>query len=112
MTFQPKKERRNFARKITAVNVEIVLASSTVPKRASTTDLSVGGCYIHTAYTFAIGTRLQMYIPIGNAKLLVRGIVKTCHQSLGNGIQFLQMAPADRVKLESFLEGESFMEIE
>jgi len=61
---------------------------------------------------FLIGVRLRISIPIGNEKLLVQGIVKTCHQSFGNGIQFLKLAPADRVKLEAFLEGESFFENE
>jgi len=112
MTTDPKKDRRKFDRKITAVELEMVLASRAIPMRVSTTDLSVGGCYIHTVYPFPIGTRVTISIHIGKEKLPVQGIVKTCHQSFGNGIQFLKMAPADRVKLEAFLEGESFFENE
>ena len=110
MTSNPKKERRKFDRKVTAVDLELVLAGRTVPMQVSTTDLSVGGCYIQSIYTLPIGTRLKISIPIADEKLLVHGIVKTCHQSFGNGVQFLEMAPADRVKLESFLDGEAFLE--
>lgn len=112
MTTDPEKDRRKFDRKITAVQLEMVLAGRAAPMRVSTTDLSVGGCYVQTSYPLSIGVRLGISIPIGNEKLLVQGIVKTCHQSFGNGIQFLKMAPADRVKLEAFLEGESFFENE
>ena len=49
---------------------------------------------------------------MGVEKLLVWGIVKTCHHTIGNGVQFLGMAPADQIKLESFLSGEPFLETE
>lgn len=107
-----EQERRKFERKITSVELKVQLAGRTAPLRVSTTDLSVGGCYILTVYPLPIGARVEITIPMGVEKLSVRGIVKTCHHTVGNGVQFLGMAPADRVKLESFLSGEPFLETE
>jgi hypothetical protein len=112
MTDRRNKERRKFDRKITLVNLDLLLSGRTVPLRASTTDLSVGGCYIQNIYPLPIGTRVEISIAVGDEKVFVQGIVKTCHPSFGNGIQFCEMAPADRVKLESFLQGEYFLESE
>ena len=69
-------------------------------------------CYIQNIYPLPIGTGLETTIIIGDERLPVRGIVKTCHPAFGNGVAFLDMAPADRVKLESFLNGEAFFETE
>ena len=109
MATPPKQERRKFDRRITSLNLELLLKGRSVPLRVSTSDLSVGGCYIQHAYILPIGTRLQITILIGDDKVPVYGIVKSCH-TFGNGIQFLEMAPADRVRLESFLAGEPFLE--
>ena len=107
-----KQERRKFERRVTSVQLEVLLAGRTAPLRVATTDLSVGGCYILTVYPLPIGARVDITIPMGVEKLSVRGIVKTCHDTVGNGVQFLGMAPADRVKLESLLSGEPFLETE
>lgn len=75
-----------------------------VPYRPLTTaDLSVGGCYVENMFTLPIGAHLTMHLWLGEEKMQVSGIVKTCDRAFGNGIQFFDLQDSDRAKLESYL---------
>ncbi len=97
-------ERRRSPRKKASVQAEILLQGRDVPVRVSTTDLSLGGCYIENMYTLPIGARLKIGLWIEEEKLRISGIVKTCDPVFGNGIQFLEMSEQDRDQLEKYLD--------
>ena len=73
--------------------------------RVSTTDLSLGGCYIENMFTLHIGSHLTVGLWIGTEKLKISAIVRTCDPVFGNGIEFLEIDPLDRLKLEAYLNG-------
>lgn len=97
-------ERRQSVRKRAVVQAELVLRERSVPLRVSTSDLSLGGCYIENMFTLPIGTHLTIALWIGEEKLKISGLVKTCDPVFGNGIQFVDLPPADRVKLQTYLD--------
>ena len=76
-----------------------------MPVRVSTTDLSLGGCYIENMFTLHIGGHLTVGLWIGTEKLKISAIVRTCDPVFGNGIEFLEIDPLDRLKLEAYLNG-------
>jgi len=100
-----ENERRQSARKKTGVQAELVLRGRTVPVRVPTSDLSLGGCYIENMFTLHIGDHLTVGLWIGTEKLKISGIVRTCDPVFGNGIEFLEIDPLDRLKLEAYLDG-------
>jgi hypothetical protein len=99
-----KKERRRSARKKAGVQAELILRGRKMPIRVSTADLSVDGCYIENMYTLPIGAHLAMAIWVGERKVKLNGIVRTCDAVFGNGIEFLEMNPLDRRRLKAYLD--------
>jgi hypothetical protein len=55
-------------------------------------------------FPLEIGEELSIVLWLGLAKVVTGGRVVTCHPQVGNGIQFVDMAPVDRDLLETFLE--------
>lgn len=96
-------ERRVAVRKKTSVQAEIVLHGRSIPMRVSTSDLSLGGCYIENMFTLPIGARLTIGLWIGTERVQLTGIVKTCDPVFGNGIQFVEAQPEKIAKLENYL---------
>jgi len=45
-----------------------------------------------------------MRVRTGDTEVKVQGVVKTSNPGLGNGIDFLDMAPASRLQLQHYLE--------
>jgi len=102
--FQGHAERRVHPRKKVPLRAELHLADKETPVRETTSDLSLGGCYIGTMATMQVGTRLNIALWLGEEKVTISAIVVTCYPQVGNGIQFLAMPPADRNRVRSFLE--------
>lgn len=100
----PSEERREWPRVRTAVQVELRPKGNDVPLRATTADLSAGGCYVEMLFPLEVGEGLNIVLWLGLAKVVTQGRVVTCHPQVGNGIQFVDMAPEDRDLLETFLE--------
>lgn len=75
------------------------------------TSLSIGGCFIRTRNPYAIGSRLEMVFCAGSAARSIRVSGRVVHHGHGSpgapaqgmGIQFQELAAADRAGLESFL---------
>ena len=97
-------ERRQHRRFKVRVPVELRVQGSDSPIRGETADISLGGLYLETMFTFADGTELDITLQAGEATVLSVGRVVTCHPTVGNGIQFLRMLPEDREELDNFLQ--------
>jgi len=95
-------ERRKYKRFKINVPVEVHTDASETPLRCTTSDISLGGCYIESMYPFRVGTPLELKIQIADT-LLVAARVVTCDPQFGNGIEFLRILPEDRRELEKFL---------
>jgi c-di-GMP-binding flagellar brake protein YcgR len=97
-------ERRAYPRKKVPLRAELHLADKDTPVRETTSDLSLGGCYIGTMATIPVGTRLNIALWLRKEKVMISAIVVTCYPQVGNGIQFLAMPFADRNRVRAFLE--------
>lgn len=63
------------------------------------TDVSLGGCYGESMAPLARDTIVDMVLEVCGEHVPVRGMVRTCHPSMGNGIGFTQVAPEQWKKL-------------
>jgi hypothetical protein len=103
-TPEDQKERRRAPRYKIAVAIDIRQERSNAPTHFRTSDISTSGFYIETILPLGVGTELNVAIWLGAEKLLTDAIVRTCHASVGMGVQFVDMAPQDEKRLAEFLE--------
>jgi c-di-GMP-binding flagellar brake protein YcgR len=100
------QDRRRFPRVRSAVAVELRHAGSTAPVRATTSEISLGGCYIETMFTLEAGTKLEIVLWLDGEKVNAKGVIATRYPQVGNGIDIADMKAEDRSKLESFLKSQ------
>ena len=103
MTPDRIQERRRYPRVKSAVALELRYAGCTAPVRATTSEISLGGCYIETMFTLDVGTKLDMVIWLDGQKLTAKGVIATRYPQVGNGIDITDIKPEDRAKLDAFL---------
>ena len=101
-TIQHGPERRRHPRIKAKIPVEL-RSSGQPPMRTSTEEISVCGCYIETMFTMDLGTKLELVFSLLSDTLIVQGVVATKYPQVGNGIEFLDMAPQARRRLADFL---------
>ena len=68
------------------------------------TDLSLGACYLNTESPFPVRTRLRLMMKVTDHQLQIEGIVRVMHSSTGMGIEFTQHTPAQKEKVEQFIQ--------
>ena len=100
------QERRRYPRVKVKIPVELHLSAGT-PQRTSIEEISVCGCYIETMFTFEVSTRVDLVIWLNQEKVTAKGIVVNRYPQVGNGIDFVTMAPQDRLKLNDFISKSS-----
>jgi len=104
-------ERRKHPRFNVSVGVEVHAEGSEIPIRCTTSDISLGGCYIENMYTYPVGTRLELKLQLEDTLLILAKVV-TCYPQVGNGIQFEKMLPEDLGQLRAFLDRIAKRELE
>jgi len=111
-TEQRSTERRHHPRFKLNLPVEVHPDSSDTPIHCTTSDVSLGGCYIESMYPFPVGTHLELKLqihfqandPLDDDTLLIFARVVTCDPQFGNGIAFERILPEDRTELAQFLD--------
>ena len=98
-----RSERRRHPRCKAAIPVELHLAGSPTSSRTNTDEISLGGCYLETMFTLAVGTQLAMTLWLGGAPMKVSCVVATCCPQVGNGMEFVDVSEEDRQKLAKFM---------
>lgn len=63
------------------------------------TDISLGGCYGETLAPFAPNTVVDITIELGGDAIHARGMVRTHHASMGNGIGYTEITSDDWKRL-------------
>jgi len=96
-------ERRTCPRFKVSVPVELYPEGTDTPIRCSTSDLSLGGCYVESIFPFPAGTRLEIKLQLEDT-LLIMGRAVTSDPQVGNGIHFDRMLPEDLEQLHDFLK--------
>jgi hypothetical protein len=96
-------ERRKHPRFTASLPVEVHCEGSDTPLRCTTSDISLGGCYIESLYPFPVGTILDLKLQL-EGTLLIQAKVVTCYPQVGNGIQFVKILREDLEELSAFLD--------
>jgi c-di-GMP-binding flagellar brake protein YcgR len=99
---QHDPERRRYPRVKAKIPVEIHCLNS-APMRTSTDEVSLCGCYIESMFTMETGTRLALVFSCGDQKIATNAVVVTKYAQVGNGIDFIDITPEDRLKLREHL---------
>ena len=67
--------------------------------------MGLGGLFLHTANPAASGSSIDLIFDLPNGQVRARAIVRSFQPGKGMGIQFVQMRPEDRAKLNRYLSG-------
>lgn len=70
---------------------------------AATQDISLCGCYVENMFTFEIGAKVSLTLWLGDEPVHTSAVVATCYPQLGNGFDFIDISPQDRLKLHGFI---------
>ena len=96
-------ERREYPRYYVSLTIEIKEVSSSFPLRGTTTDVSLGGCYVATIFPIAVGFQIYFTMQVAGGNIKGRGSVQTCHAGVGMGIRFFDLMDEDRLRLDEYL---------
>src|SRR5215472_16356704 len=99
-----KGRERRFPRVKVTLPAEARHVLESYPRRGQTANISEGGCYIEMVQTLEPPTCVDVVLWLNNEKIQARAEVVCRHAHLGNGIRFIRMAEADKVKLRAFVE--------
>ncbi len=97
----PERDRRRYPRFACSGTLRLKEISNGFATAQKLTDISLGGCYGESMAPFARDTVLDVVLEIGGERIAARGMVRTSHPSMGNGIGFTEVAPEEWKKLVS-----------
>jgi hypothetical protein len=61
--------------------------------RTVTQEISLCGCYVESLFTMDKGTKLSVSLSVKDHVIRCNAVVATKHPQVGNGIDFIDMAP-------------------
>lgn len=70
---------------------------------ARLTDISLGGCYLEIMSPLPVLTYVNLGLILEEQRLQAKGQVVVCHPNFGMGVQYIELGPADRRMLESWI---------
>jgi hypothetical protein len=62
-------------------------------------EISRGGCYVEMMSPMRTGTAIRLELSVSGRMLRLEGIVRTSQPTIGMGVEFTRMAPADAERL-------------
>ena len=69
--------------------------------------MGLGGLYLHAANPPSVGSTIELIFDLPAGEVRARAIVRSSMPQKGMGIQFVQMRPEDRAKLNRYLSGQN-----
>ncbi len=101
---KPDEDRRRHRRLTLIREIEYEVKGGKVQKRLA--DLSVGGMFIDTQKPLQPGSILTVRVRLPNyhEPVVATAEVKYAHEGIGMGVQFLDLKPEDREKIEKLVE--------
>jgi PilZ domain len=96
-------ERRRHPRVNADVQVEIRTNASQAPSHVVAKDISLCGCYVETMFTLETGTKVSLTLWLGEKRISAAAMVVTRHPQVGNGFEFIDMVPEDRLELNALI---------
>lgn len=100
----PRGERRREPR-LPVVGSATLFNADGASSAAKLTDVSMAGCYIETFAPSPVSTAMKMLLTFdGTTRVEVVGIVRTCHPSIGMGMEIVDFAAEeDRERFHSYV---------
>ena len=95
----PDSDRRRYPRFPCFGTLRLKQIGTAFETAQKLTDISLGGCYGESMAPLLRGTLVDMVLEVCGETIPARGMVRTSHSSMGNGIGFTQVAPEDWKKL-------------
>ena len=74
------------------------------PLHSKLSDLSICACYLETESPFPLRARVALTMRAADVELHLHGVVRVLHPEAGMGIEFTDDTPAQRAKIEEFIE--------
>jgi hypothetical protein len=72
---------------------------------AALADISLGGCYLSTLVPLNVGLELEMLVQVHDIRINAYGTVRTCHPSVGMGVEFVRFrTPDDKQALKALID--------
>jgi hypothetical protein len=100
----PRGERRREPR-LPVVGSATLFNAEGASSSAKLTDVSRCGCYIETFAPSPVGTPMRAVLKLESMTASIGGIVRTCHPSIGMGIEITEFpADEDRQRFHSLVE--------
>ena len=99
----PALERRRYPRYSCSGGVELRKESTDPPTWAKLTDIGLGGCYVELMSTLPLQTQVEFVMQAEDLEVRGRGVVRTTHPGVGNGIAFTQMKTDDWRRLNELI---------
>ncbi len=100
----PEEERRLHPRYHCDGVVYMNRPGDTFKSAAKVTDLSLGGCYAETMSPLPVGTELELMLRVNQLEANARGVVRTAHLHMGNGIEFTYTGDEDFSQIERMVK--------
>ncbi len=94
------KERRQFPRRICAIEAELTAEGYSVGIPVKIADISLGGCYIEMFSPLPKNSLIELSLKLDGNILHVSGKVRSSQTGFGMGIAFTSMSPEDFEKLK------------
>ena len=95
---------RRFPRRVCSLPVQLRSPGQPYFTSCETTDISLCGSYVKLLSPLPVGTVVEVRIGTGDTQVKATGVVKTSDPGLGNGIEFTEMTPPNRLQLEHYLK--------
>ena len=102
--FTPKSDERRFSpRFLCPGSVAVWQKGTNYPIYSSTSDLSIGGCYVEMMTPLPVGTKVALLLNLSGVTIRMMATVRTSHPAVGMGLRFEEMTDADRQMLQETL---------
>ena len=97
------RQQRAAKRCAMVASVEATDMATQTRLTARISELAIGGCYIDALNPFPVGTVLHLRILRDRGTFEAKGKVVYCDSTIGMGVAFTEIAPAQRSVLEDWL---------
>ncbi|MGH9736966.1 MAG: PilZ domain-containing protein [Candidatus Acidiferrales bacterium] len=108
MAFSKKKssgysQRRAAKRCAMVAAAEVTDIESNTRLVARVSEIGVGGCYVDAMNAFPVGTMVNVRISRDQGAFEAQAKIVYCDPTMGMGVAFTEVAPAQRLTLEDWL---------
>lgn len=96
-------ERRRYPRYACSGAVRLHNENTNLPTWARLSDIGLGGCYLELLSPLPLQTPVELAIQADDLEIHGRGVVRTMHPGVGNGVAFTQMKADDWRRLNQLI---------